>query len=174
MGRDEPSMRSDKKIITYRQAGALRHAASKTGETIVLTTGCYDLLHLGHVTHFHYCKSRGDILVVSLGNDETVRGLKGPSRPINDQRFRARMIAALVYVDYVVISEEYGKMDHSRLVEILRPDFYVVPSTDSMLAEKRRLIMENGGRMITCRRQPPGNVKGGISTTRIDLPHGGL
>ncbi len=161
-------MRTDKKIISYRQAAALRRNARRAGKTVVLTTGCYDILHLGHVMHFHYCKSRGDILVVSVGNDETVRGLKGPSRPINDERFRARMIAALECVDYVVISEESGKLDHSRLVEILRPDFYVVPSTDSMLTEKRELATENGGRLITCRRLPPGNMKGGISTTGIE------
>ena len=168
MGRNNESMRTDKKIISYRQAGALRRTASRAGKTIVLTTGCYDILHLGHVMHFHYCKSRGDILVVSVGSDATVRGLKGPSRPINDERFRSRMIAALEYVDYVVISEEDGKMDHTRLVEILRPDFYIVPSTDSLLAEKRRLITENGGKLISCRRLPPGNMKGGISTTLIE------
>jgi rfaE bifunctional protein nucleotidyltransferase chain/domain len=161
-------MRTDRKIISYRRAGALRRSAARAGKTIVLTTGCYDILHLGHVTHFHYCKSRGDILVVSVGNDETVRGLKGPARPINNERFRARMVAALEYVDYVVISEESGKMDHNRLVEILRPDFYVVPSTDSMLAEKRRLVTTNGGTLIACRRLPPGNLKGGISTTGIE------
>jgi hypothetical protein len=60
------------------------------------------------------------------------------------------------------------KYYHARLVEILRPDFYVVPSTDSMLAEKRELVTENGGRLITCRRLPPGNMKGGISTTGIE------
>jgi len=160
-------MKTDRKIITYAQTATLRKRSRKSGGSIVLTTGCYDILHLGHVIHFCYCRSKGDILVVSVGNDETVRRLKGPGRPIITQFFRARMVAALECVDYVVISEEFGKMDHTRLIEMLRPDMYVVPSTDSMLKEKSRLIAENGGVIIACRRLPPGNLKGGVSTTGI-------
>ncbi len=160
-------MKTDRKIITYAGAAALRKRTLNSGRKIVLTTGCYDILHLGHVLHFEYCRAQGDILVVSVGNDKTVRGLKGPSRPINPERFRARMVAALECVDHVVISEEYGKMDHTRLVELLKPDVYVVPVTDSMLEEKRAMILNEGGRFVTCRRLPPGNVKGGISTTGI-------
>jgi rfaE bifunctional protein nucleotidyltransferase chain/domain len=161
-------MKTDRKIITYAQAVSMRRRSRKRGVRIVLTTGCYDILHLGHIIHFCFCKSKGDILVVSVGNDDTVRYLKGSGRPLNPQSFRARMVAALECVDYVVISEEFGKMDHTRLVEILRPDVYVVPSTDSMIEEKRQLIMENGGRFIACRRLPPGNLKGGVSTTAIE------
>lgn len=160
-------MRTDRKIITYTQASLLGKRSRKIGRRTVLTTGCYDILHLGHVIHFSYCKSKGEILVVSVGNDETVRYMKGPGRPVNSQMFRARMVAALACVDYVVISEEFGKMDHTRLVELLRPDAYVVPSTDSMLVEKKQLILANSGQFITCRRLPPGNLKGGVSSTAI-------
>ncbi len=160
-------MKTDRKILSYAGAAKLRAQSRKTGRTIVLTTGCFDILHLGHILHFAYCKTQGDILVVSVGNDDTVRGLKGPSRPINPERFRARMIAALECVDYVVISEEFGKMDHNGLVERLKPDAYVVPETDSMLEEKRNMIQDAGGRFVTCKRLPPGNLKGGISTTEI-------
>ena len=75
--------------------------------------------------------------------------------------------AALETVDYVVVSEESGKMDHTRLTSLLRPDVYVVPETDTMLEEKRRMVESAGGRFHTCRRLPPGNLKGGISTTSI-------
>ena len=160
-------MKTDKKIITYNALARLRRKTRNAGRTIVLTTGCFDILHLGHVIHFNYCTSKGDILVVSVGNDRTVRDLKGPNRPVNNETFRARMIAALECVDYVVISEEYGIMDHTRLVELLKPDIYVVPSTDSMLDEKRALVERNGGKFITCRRLPPGHLKGGISSTQI-------
>ncbi|MFC1607737.1 adenylyltransferase/cytidyltransferase family protein [Candidatus Latescibacterota bacterium] len=166
-------MNTDKKIITYPALTRLRNRAKKTGKVTVLTTGCYDILHLGHVIHFNYCKSRGDILVVSVGNDSCVRELKGPNRPINNESFRARMIASLEVVDYVVISEEMGIMDHDRLVEQLRPDRYVVPSTDSMLDEKRMLIEAHGGMLITCKRLPPGHLKGGVSTTQIEEQMGG-
>jgi rfaE bifunctional protein nucleotidyltransferase chain/domain len=160
-------MNTDKKIIKYSQLKKLRKTTSDNGKTIVLTTGCFDILHLGHVIHFNYCKSKGDILVVSVGNDETVKYLKGPQRPLLIEGFRSRMVASLECVDYVVISEEIGKMDHNLLVELLRPDYYVVPSTDSMLDNKRMLIENNGGNIILCKRLPPGNIKGGISTTEI-------
>ena len=161
-------MKTDKKIITYNALAKLRKKLRKTGKTIVLTTGCFDMLHLGHIIHLNYCKSRGDILVVSVGNDRTLRDLKGPNRPVNNETFRARMIAALECVDYVVISEEFGKMDHTRLVGLLQPDFYIVPSTDSMLEEKRTLVEQNSGTLITCRRLPPAHLKGGISTSQIE------
>jgi rfaE bifunctional protein nucleotidyltransferase chain/domain len=161
-------MKTDHKIITYRQAGRLRRNAKKMGATIVLTTGCYDILHLGHVLHFNYCKTKGDILVVSVGNDETVRHLKGPTRPIHTARFRARMVAALECVDYVVISTEFGKLDHVQLMRLLKPDLYVVPVTDSMLEKKRKLAADNGGVLVPCRRLPPDHLKDGISSTGIE------
>jgi rfaE bifunctional protein nucleotidyltransferase chain/domain len=161
-------MQSDKKIISYAKLQPLRKKLKKEGKTIVLTTGCFDILHLGHVIHFNFCRTKGDVLVVSVGNDKTVKRLKGPNRPINDEKFRARMVAALECVDYVVISREIGIMDHTKIVELLKSDVYVVPQTDSMLEEKRRLILKHKGKFITCRRHPPGNLKGGISTTLIE------
>ncbi|MBN1294244.1 MAG: adenylyltransferase/cytidyltransferase family protein [Candidatus Latescibacteria bacterium] len=161
-------MKTDKKIITYHDLEKLRKRSTKAGQKIVMTTGCYDILHLGHVLHLNFCKLQGDILLVSIGNDKTVKSLKGPSRPINDEKFRARMIAALECVNYVVISEESGIMDHTILVECLKPNIYVVPSTDSMLQEKRALVKSNGGILVTCRRLPPGHLKSGISTTQIE------
>ncbi|MDP2983969.1 MAG: adenylyltransferase/cytidyltransferase family protein [Candidatus Latescibacter sp.] len=160
-------MKTDKKIISYRDLQTVSEKTRKKGKTIVLTTGCYDILHLGHILHFNYCKMKGDVLLVSMGNDSTVKELKGKDRPINNERFRARMVAALECVDYVTISEESGLLDHARLMDLLKPDFYVVPATDSILEEKRLLAARNGSTLITCRRLPPGNLKGGISTTGI-------
>lgn len=161
-------MRTDRKIIDYKDLKKIKSKHAKLNQKIVLTTGCYDILHLGHVIHFNYCKKQGEILVVSVGNDKCVRMLKGPARPINDELLRSRLIAALEIVDYVVLSQEFGKMDHNELVELLRPDVYVVPATDSMLSEKRELIESNGGKLITCHRLPPAHKKGGISTTKIE------
>ena len=161
-------MKTDKKVIAYKDLPSLRKKADGMDKKIVMTTGCYDILHLGHVVHFNYCKSRGDWLVVSVGNDKCVKTLKGPDRPINDESFRARMMAALECVDFVVISEEMGIMDHNKLIALLRPDFYVVPGTDARLVEKTKLVEKNGGKLIACRRLPPGHLKGGISTTKID------
>lgn len=159
-------MLTDKKIINYSQLKRLRN--KNKDKKIVLTAGCYDLLHLGHLIHLSYCKSKGDILVVSIGNDITIRTLKGNSRPINSEVIRARMLAAMSVVDYVVISEEYGKMDHSRSVSSLKPDLYIAPSSDTHVKEKRELVESNGGVFMLCKRIPPNHIKGGISTTALE------
>ena len=78
------------------------------------------------------------------------------------------MIAAVEYVDYVIISEEFGKMDHAALVKLLKPHLYVVPSTDSAISQKRAMIEKAGGCLVTCKRLPPGHLKGGISTTGLE------
>jgi len=161
-------MKTDKKIIKYKDLKNLRAKANREKKTIVFTSGCYDLLHIGQVIHFNFCKSRGSILVVNVGNDKTVKALKGPTRPINKEKFRARMVAALEIVDYVVISEEFGKMDHNRFVELLRPDIFVLNSTDSAVKEKRELVEKIGGKLLLCKRLPPGHLRGGISTTQIE------
>ncbi len=159
-------MQSDQKILTYLQVQKVARDLHNRGKRIVLTTGCYDLLHLGHILHLTYCKSRGDILVVSVGSDKTVRYLKGSDRPILSASIRARMLAALACTDYVVISEEFGKIDHQELINLLCPDIYIVPSTDSHLRKKRSLVEYVGGKLMTCRRIPPTGAKG-ISTTKL-------
>ncbi|MCX6810130.1 MAG: hypothetical protein NTY30_00065, partial [Candidatus Berkelbacteria bacterium] len=141
--------------------------ADKDNKKIVFVFVCYDLLHLGYIINFNFCKSKGDIFVVTTGNDKTIRTLKGSGSPVNSEKFRARMIAAIEYVDYVVISEEYGKMDHAESMKLLRPDVYVLNSTDSAVVEKRKLVEENGGKLLLCKRLPPGHRKGGISTTEL-------
>jgi cytidyltransferase-like protein len=161
-------MKTDKKIIKYKDLSKIRKKASRDGKTIIFTSGCYDLLHLGHIIHFNFCKSKGDILVVTVGNDETIHLLKGSTKPINDQDFRVRLLAALELVDYVVISEESGKMDHIKSTELLRPDKYVLNATDSAVEAKRAICEKNGVELVLCRRLPPGHKKGGISSSGIE------
>jgi len=161
-------MKTDKKIITYKSLKRLRSKATKESKTIVFTSGCYDILHLGHVVHFNYCKSQGDWLVITVGNDKTIKELKGPARPINDEVFRARLLAALELVDYVVISEEFGKMDHMESMRLLKPDVFVLNATDSAVKEKKVLTDSVGTKMVLCKRLPPGHKKGGISSSDIE------
>jgi len=93
------------------------------GETVVFTNGCFDLLHPGHVTYLARCRELGDIVVVGLNSDDSVRAQnKGPDRPILNQRERARMLGALESVDYIVVFDE---PDPSRLIEQIRPDVLV-------------------------------------------------
>jgi rfaE bifunctional protein nucleotidyltransferase chain/domain len=88
----------------------------------VLTNGCFDLLHAGHVAYLQRARELGDVLVVGLNSDASVRALKGPGRPVTDELSRAAILAALECVDYVTIFDEPTA---SALLEELQPDVYV-------------------------------------------------
>jgi rfaE bifunctional protein kinase chain/domain/rfaE bifunctional protein nucleotidyltransferase chain/domain len=92
------------------------------GRRVVLTNGCFDVLHSGHVAYLNQAKQLGDVLVVGLNSDAGVRRLKGPGRPVNDVADRAAVVAALSCVDHVTVFDED---DANRLVELIRPDSYV-------------------------------------------------
>jgi D-beta-D-heptose 7-phosphate kinase/D-beta-D-heptose 1-phosphate adenosyltransferase len=138
---------TDTKIISYAKLPALRAQASRRRKTIVFASGCYDLTHLGHVVHFAHIK-KGDILVVSVANDATVRLLKGVTRPIMPAAIRARMVAALQIVDYVVISKESGIFDHTKILQMLRPDFYVGSINEKFVEQKEKLATLAGAKLI--------------------------
>ncbi|WP_104706746.1 D-glycero-beta-D-manno-heptose 1-phosphate adenylyltransferase, partial [Helicobacter bizzozeronii] len=89
---------------------------------VVFTNGCFDLLHRGHVHYLQEAKKLGDILVVGLNSDSSVRTLKGASRPVCDQASRAFILAGLECVDFVVIFEEQTPLD---LIKTLEPDILV-------------------------------------------------
>ncbi|WEG09498.1 D-glycero-beta-D-manno-heptose 1-phosphate adenylyltransferase [Microbacterium horticulturae] len=92
------------------------------GKTIVFTNGCFDILHPGHTAYLEQARALGDVLVVGVNDDDSVRRLKGPERPINAVEDRARVLAALGCVDYVVVFSEDTPM---RLLSLLRPHLYV-------------------------------------------------
>ena len=79
---------------------------ARRGRSVVLTNGCFDLLHPGHVNLLERAKRLGDVLVVAVNSDRSVRGLKGPGRPLVPERDRARLVAALECVDYVTLFDE--------------------------------------------------------------------
>ncbi len=89
---------------------------------VVLTNGCFDILHVGHLRTFKEAKSQGDILVVGLNSDQSIRGLKGPTRPIISQDERLELLAALEPIDYVTLFDEATAI---RLIELVRPKVYV-------------------------------------------------
>lgn len=94
----------------------------RADERIVFTNGCFDILHPGHVQYLEFAASQGDVLVVGVNSDDSVHRLKGPSRPINCERDRVRMLAALESVDYVVVFDE---PDPAKLIEQVRPDVLI-------------------------------------------------
>ena len=92
------------------------------GKKIVFTNGCFDLLHPGHLRLLRFAKRRGDLLVVGLNSDRSVRALKGANRPLQSEKDRAELLSELEAVDYVTI---FGEKDPERLIRTLRPDILV-------------------------------------------------
>jgi D-beta-D-heptose 7-phosphate kinase/D-beta-D-heptose 1-phosphate adenosyltransferase len=95
---------------------------TETNKKIVFTNGCFDILHLGHVKYLEEAKSFGDILIVGLNSDKSVKRLKGENRPIKDEYDRAYILAALEAVDYVVVFDEDTPYE---LIEVIKPDILV-------------------------------------------------
>src|SRR6266853_3777166 len=93
-------------VVSVDEAGRLAAGWRAQGKRLVLANGCFDLLHLGHVRYLQAARALGDALVVGLNGDQSVRELKGPGRPINDEKTRAEMLAALECVDLVTIFAE--------------------------------------------------------------------
>jgi D-beta-D-heptose 7-phosphate kinase/D-beta-D-heptose 1-phosphate adenosyltransferase len=94
----------------------------RRGRRVVFTNGCFDLLHRGHVTYLSRAKALGDVLVVGVNSDDSVRALKGPERPINGLEDRMEVLAALSCVDLVV---PFAERTPERLIEQVRPDVFV-------------------------------------------------
>jgi rfaE bifunctional protein nucleotidyltransferase chain/domain len=109
-------------IVSLEEALTVRGKLQIQGRTVVFTNGHFDLLHMGHVDYLQRARELGDVLIVGLNSDASTRTLKGEKRPIVPQGERARMLAALACVDYVVIFEETTA---NSLVEALKPDLYV-------------------------------------------------
>ena len=115
------------------------------GKTIVTTNGCFDILHAGHVRYLKQAKELGDVLVVCLNSDASVKRLKGPSRPLNPEYDRAEVLSALSSVNYVVIFEEDTP---SSILEKIKPNIHVKGGdyTEETLPEAA-IIKAAGGRV---------------------------
>ena len=115
------------------------------GKKIVFTNGCFDILHTGHAKYLKDSKKFGDILIVGLNSDASVKKLKGENRPINNQEDRAYLLNELKSVDYVVIFDENSPVD---LLNIIKPDIYTKGAyyTLSTLPEAP-VVIQNGGRV---------------------------
>ena len=110
------------KIQSRRALREIAHRYRKAGKRIVFTNGCFDLFHVGHVTYLEKAKSLGDILVVGLNSDASVRQIKGPERPLTPEKDRLRVLAALEVVDYVTLFSEKTPLD---LIREIKPHVLV-------------------------------------------------
>lgn len=99
----------------------MRSAWSQQGKRVVWTNGCFDILHAGHARSLAGAKALGDILIVGINSDESVRALKGPGRPIMNEPDRAELLAALEAVDYVTV---FPEPDPIRALSLIQPDIH--------------------------------------------------
>jgi rfaE bifunctional protein nucleotidyltransferase chain/domain len=144
VGRDEKRGKVGK-VVSLEELVKLLNAGERKRK-VVFTNGCFDLIHLGHVRYLKEAKSLGDILVVGLNSDSSVKKLKGKGRPILPQEARAEIISSLSSVDYVVIFDEETP---ERLISLLKPDVHV-KGGDYLGKEipERRLVESYGGKVV--------------------------
>jgi rfaE bifunctional protein nucleotidyltransferase chain/domain len=134
----------NQKIVTADEAGAIAKEMSERGGKLVFTNGCFDLLHVGHVRYLAAARALGDALLVAINGDESVRALKGESRPLSGESDRAEVIAALASVDYVVI---FPEVRATALLEKVRPAIYVKGgdyTAESLHSEERSALERMG------------------------------
>lgn len=157
MSRLHPNLDIEQKIVS--RTFFVENAVKLHQQKIVFTNGCFDVLHFGHVHYLLQAKELGDVLVVGLNSDDSVRRLKGPSRPINGEKERAFVLAAVACVDYVVVFEEDTPKE---LIETVRPDV-LVKGGDYALDQivGADFVTRNGGSVTTL------PFVEGFSSTRI-------
>ncbi len=147
------------KIGSLEQAAQLAMRARAQGRRVVFTNGCFDLLHVGHVSYLAEAAALGDLLIVGVNSDASVRALKGPQRPVIHERDRAAMLAALAAVDFVVV---FGEDTPRPLLAAIRPDVLVKGGTYSPeQVVGHEIVTAYGGQVCVT------GVVDGISTTRI-------
>ena len=149
------------KLKTAGELAVIRSQMAARGQKLVLTNGCFDLLHAGHVRYLQGARALGEALVVALNGDDSVRTLKGPKRPINDERDRAEVLAGLACVDFVTIFQTPRVTD---VIAKVKPHVYAKGGdyTPETLDPDERAALEGAGAAIKILPLVPGK-----STTAI-------
>ncbi len=132
-------------LVKQSDLGDLLKKLKEDRKTVVTTNGCFDILHVGHVRYLEKAKSFGDVLIVALNSDNSVKSIKGESRPINNENDRAEVLSGLRSVDYVVLFDEDSPID---LLLKIKPDVHTKGAdyTIESLPEAKG-IMDAGGRI---------------------------
>jgi len=135
------------KICEIKEALQRREAWKQANDQVVFTNGCFDILHLGHVDYLEKARQTGTKMIVGLNSDDSVRILKGPERPVNNEYARARIIASLQFVDLVIVFNEQTPL---KLITQLMPDILVKGddySIETIVGAKE--VMAAGGQVKT-------------------------
>ncbi len=142
------AMNFREKIIPWETLPAWRAALRASGRKLVVTNGCFDLLHLGHVTYLETARNHGDALLVGLNGDPSVQQLKGPGRPVNSELDRAGVLAALESVSGICI---FAERTATRFLAAARPDIYIKGgdyTLDTLNPDERRAVEQAGGKIV--------------------------
>ena len=137
------------KILSLDALAGWRGALRVQGKTLVVTNGCFDILHAGHVTYLDAARLQGDTLLVGLNSDASVRQLKGEHRPVNSEGDRAVVLAALQAVDAVCI---FPELRATRFLALAQPDIYVKGgdfTVEELPKEERDIVAAFGGKTVT-------------------------
>ncbi len=135
----------DKKLVTRADIHSVREQLRQQGKRVVFTNGCFDILHIGHVTYLSFARNQGDALIVGINSDRSVKASKGPSRPIHSEGERATVLAALECVDHVVVFDEDEPMT---LIEEIIPDVLVKGEDWAHYVSGREVVEGNGGKVV--------------------------
>jgi rfaE bifunctional protein nucleotidyltransferase chain/domain len=136
------------KIIAWEKLLEWRKTFRASGKKLVVTNGCFDILHLGHVTYLESARHLGDALLVGVNGDDATRQLKGAGRPVNSEMDRAAVVAALASVDGVCIFTEKTAV---KFLAAAKPDIYVKGgdySLDTLNQDERRAVESAGGKIV--------------------------
>ncbi|ARK10623.1 D-glycero-beta-D-manno-heptose 1-phosphate adenylyltransferase [Fibrivirga algicola] len=138
---------TSQKIVSRDAAAAQVRTWHAEGQRVVFTNGCFDIVHLGHIDYLEKARALGDKLVLGLNTDASVSCIKGPLRPVVNEQARARLMAALQFVDLVTL---FGEPTPLELIETLRPDV-LVKGDDYTVATivGADFVLGNGGRVET-------------------------
>ena len=154
-----PTITVPAKYKSVNELSAMSAQARKAGRVVVFTNGCFDLVHRGHIHLLRQAKALGDILIVGLNSDVSVKTIKGPDRPIMPEADRIELITALEMVDYVVV---YSEPDPYHIIAAIKPNVLVKGgdwSADEIVGAD--VVEQNGGRVAVVPYLPE------FSTTQI-------
>ena len=132
-------------LVQREDLRALIDTIHHAGKTVVTTNGCFDILHVGHVRYLEKTKNFGDYIIVVLNSDKSVKSIKGPSRPINNEMDRAEILSALRCVDYVVLFDEDSPRN---LLDEMKPDVYTKGADYTMETLPEADIMKKNGTRV--------------------------
>ncbi len=110
------------KLVSIETIKTFQEKFNRKGKIIVFTNGCFDIVHAGHVNYLNSAKSYGDVLIIGLNNDNSVKKLKGETRPINNEYDRAEVLAGLYSVDFIIFFSEDNPLN---LIKQIKPNIYV-------------------------------------------------